>query len=93
MLPLTAAENNRVFRILNASNGLVDNSAQTLVCTKTGRMIISTVGNLNFYDGNNFTHAKLRQECQYHLPLYNGDYKMFFDVYHHLWLKNTHIVA
>lgn len=93
MLPVMAVENSRVFKVLNASDGLVDNSAQMLVCTKTGRMIISTIGNLNFYDGHIFTHADLRQEFQYQLPLYFGGYRMAFDNYHHLWVKNTNVTA
>jgi hypothetical protein len=41
----------RVFHTITALDGLADNSAQTLKCTKTGRMTISTIGTINFYDG------------------------------------------
>lgn len=52
-------------------------------------MIISTIGNINFYNGANFTRIFNRSEFHYPLPLYRGDYRLCFDRYHHLWLKNT----
>jgi len=88
-----AIEDRREFRVINASNDLADNSAQVVVCTKTGRMIISTLGNLNFYDGTSFTHIDTRQEYQYQLPLYRGNYHLYFDRFHHIWLKNTNTVT
>ena len=45
----------RTFKTINASNELADNSAQIVVCTKTGRMIIATLGSLNFYNGSGFS--------------------------------------
>ena len=83
----------RTFQVINASNELADNSAQVLVCTKTGRMIISTLGNLNFYNGASFTHIGTRQDYQYLLPRYSGNYQLSFDRKHHIWLKNTHSVT
>lgn len=80
----------RTFQAINASNDLADNSAQIVVCTKTGRMIISTLGNLNFYDGASFSIIGTRQDYQYQLPRYKGNYHLYFDRRHHIWLKNTH---
>ena len=85
---LRAQEDERVFRVFNASNGLADNSAQTIRCTKTGRMVISTIGHINFYDGNNFTHIDPTPADVFPLPAYNGHYHMYFDKHHHLWLKD-----
>ena len=87
------AEEDRKFYVINAANNLADNSAQIVTCTKTGRMIISTIGNLNFYDGTSFTNIDTRQEYQYQLPLYYGNYHLYFDRFHHIWLKNTHSVT
>ena len=81
------------FRMLNASNGLADNSAQLVTCTKTGRMVIATLGNINFYDGAGFSHADVRLEDQYQLLAYHGNYHFYFDRRHHLWLKNTNTVT
>lgn len=95
MAPLVVkgAEHDRTFRVLNAANDLADNSAQVIVCTHTGRMIISTIGNLNFYDGTSFSHIDTRQDLQYQLPLYRGNYHLYFDHSHHIWLKNTNTVT
>ena len=83
----------RTFQVINASDDLADNSAQVLVCTKTGRMIISTLGNLNFYNGASFSHITSRPEFQYQLPRYDGNYRLNFDRRHHIWLKNNHTVT
>ena len=88
-----AAEQDRTFRIINAADGLADNSAQTVVCTKTGRMIISTIGNLNFYNGSSFTHIDTHQDFQYELPSYGGNNHLYFDHSHHIWLKRKHLVT
>ena len=83
----------RRFRVINASDDLADNSAQLVVCTWTGRMIISTLGNLNFYNGVSFSHVDVRPEHVFQLPQYRGNYHMYFDRDHHLWLKNKYQVT
>ena len=83
----------RVFYSFDASNGLADNSAQTIKCTKTGRMVISTIGHINFYDGDNFTHIDPRPDDLFPLPKYNGHYHIYFDRFHHLWLKDKKTVT
>ncbi len=88
-----AVEGKREFKVINAANDLADNSAQIVVCTKTGRMIIATIGNVNFYDGTTFSHIDTHQEYQFQLPLYKGNYHLYFDHYHHMWLKNTNTVT
>ncbi|MBP5339754.1 MAG: helix-turn-helix domain-containing protein [Prevotella sp.] len=96
LLPICAtatAQRERQFKIINSADGLADNSAQIVVCTKTGRIITATIGNLNFYDGTGFTIAHLRQEHLYQLPAYRGDYRLYFDRRHHAWLKNAHVIA
>ena len=83
----------RVFFQFDASNGLADNSAQTIVCTKTGRMVISTIGHINFYDGNTFSHIDPQDSNSFPLPKYNGHYHIYFDRIHHLWLKDKQSVT
>lgn len=87
------ADQKRTFKVINASNQLSDNSAQVVVCTRTGRMIISTLGNINFFDGTSFSHIDTRSEYQYQLPLYKGNYHLYFDNKHHIWLKNGYSVT
>lgn len=83
-----AKEEERFFTIINAASGLADNSAQIVKCTKTGRIIISTIGNLNFFDGKSFTHADIHPRYEYELPYYHGHYHLYFDLHHHIWLKD-----
>ena len=86
-------ERGRVFRTITASDGLADNSAQSIKCTYTGRMTIATLGNINYYDGANFSHISRNNEVRYKLENYQGHYHLYYDHYHHLWLKNTYAVS
>ena len=81
-----AADEKR-FYVYNAASGLADNSAQTIVCTKTGRLVITTMGQINFFDGNNFTIIDPSSENLYPLKNYKGHAHLYFDRNHHLWLK------
>ncbi len=87
------AEEEPVFSAITASYGLADNSAQTMICTKTGRMTVTTIGNINFYDGARFSHVETEQEDWYKLDNYNGHYHLYYDNVHHLWLKGKHEVV
>lgn len=91
--PARAITEERSFTIINAADGLADNSAQVVKCTRTGRMIISTIGNLNFYDGKSFSHADSKPFYEFNLPLYQGHYHLYFDREHHIWLKDKQKVT
>lgn len=80
----------RTFRVINASSGLADNSAQTLLCTRSGMMVVSTIGYLNFYDGAKFTC--LDNGVPYRLSHYTGHYHLYIDKDGYLWLKDKHQV-
>ena len=86
-------DNEHVFFVFDASNGMAANSAQTILCTKTGRMVITTIGHVNFYDGYSFDHISPRESDLYHLEKYTGHYRLMFDKHHHLWLKDKHSVV
>lgn len=88
---VSAAENR--FYVYNAANGLSDNSAQTITCTKTGRLVITTSGQINFFDGQKFNFIDPGTENVYPLSKYSGKYHLYFDRYHHLWLKHRNIVT
>ena len=90
---MDAAETDRLFRIHDASEGLADNGAQVLICTKTGRMVISSIGHINFYDGSSFNHIDAHAENIYELPKYEGHYHLYFDKAHHLWVKDKYQVT
>lgn len=82
----------RRFRVINAADGLADNSAQTIKSTFSGRLVVSTIGHINFYDGSGFTHIS-SGDSRYLLPKYKGHYHLYFDDSHHLWLKDKGIVT
>lgn len=79
--------------VYDASNGLVDNSAQTVMCTKTGRMMVTTLGHVNFFDGESFAHIDPKSSDAFPLPGYDGSYQVYFDRLHHLWIKNDHMMT
>lgn len=83
----------RTFSVINSANGLADNSAQTLCVTRSGRMIISTIGHVNFYDGKSFSHVNSDLKNTYKLKDYEGNYHTYFDQEHHFWLKDNHKVS
>lgn len=86
-------EKDRIFIVYDASNGLVDNSAQTVMCTKTGRMMVTTLGHVNFFDGESFSHVDPKSSDAFPLPGYDGSYQVYFDRLHHLWIKNDHMMT
>lgn len=92
-LSAMADRSDRLFDYFNASDGLADNSAQVIHCTKTGRMVTATVGQINFFDGQEFTYIDPKEENIYPLDNYRGNYHLYFDKYHHLWLKNRQSVT
>ena len=83
----------RIFHNYTAADGLADNSAQTIHCTKTGRLVITTAGQINFFDGSKFSYIDPLDENIYALSEYRGNYHLYFDRFHHIWLKNTHSVT
>lgn len=93
VLSVMAVSSRRIFQAYNAKDGLADNSAQTIRCATSGRLVITTMGQINFFDGNRFSFIDPSKENTYPLPNYSGNYHVYVDKYHHLWLKNTHTVS
>ena len=93
VLSAMADTSRRVFSVYNASDGLADNSAQTIHCATSGRVVITTMGQINFFDGNHFSFIDPSKENMYPLPSYTSNYHIYVDKYHHMWLKNTHTIT
>lgn len=81
-------DDEREFYVFDASNGMAASGAQTIKCTKTGRLIITTIGQVNFYDGYSFAHINPKPRDFYPLANYSGHYRLMFDHNHRLWLKD-----
>lgn len=92
-VPVHAAESDRLFAVHDTSEGLADNGAQVIVCTKTGRMVICSIGHINFYNGSSFDHIDASTEDIYELSNYEGRYQLYFDKTHHLWIKDKNQVT
>lgn len=88
-----AGESERLFRQYDSTDGLADNGAQVIVCTKTGRMVISSIGHINFYNGSSFNHIDPLTRDAMELPKYLGHYHLYFDKQHHLWVKDKYQVT
>ena len=93
VLSVVAVTSKRVFQAYTARDGLADNSAQTIHCATSGRLVITTMGQINFFDGNRFSFIDPSMENTYPLPSYFGNYHVYVDKYHHMWLKNTHTIT
>ena len=76
-IPSMAEVSKRYFRNYSAADGLADNSAQTIACTRTGRMVITTMGQINFYDGQGFSFIDASEEDFYPLSSYTGNYHLY----------------
>ena len=93
LVHVQASEEDRVFYAYDASNGLADNNAQTVMTTKTGRIMVTTLGHVNFFDGSSFRHIDPQNSDAYPLPGYDGRYQLCFDKMHHLWIKHDHMMT
>ena len=80
-------EAQRLFYAYDASNGLADNSSQIVYTTSSGRMIVTTLGHVNFFDGAGFTHIDPQSSDIHPLPGYRGRYQIYIDHFNHLWIK------
>lgn len=88
-----AIDTSRRFTVINASDGLADNSAQTILSLPDGRMVMTTMGYINIYDGIDFTHINTEKGDFFTLPNYTGNYHLYLDNANRMWLKNKQTVT
>ena len=94
LVPAVAQANDgRLFRVINAASGLADNSAQTILSLKDGRMAISTMGTINFYNGVGFYCVHSEAQDRMRLSNYRGNYHLYYDNRERLWLKHRYEVT
>lgn len=82
--------NNFVFTPINVSNGLSDNQIRYILQLSDGRMVFTTSGNLNIYDGSNFKYIHRTTQHIYPLRKYDGFYRVYQYGDSILWIKDTH---
>ena len=87
---LIAKANNLVFSSINVSHGLSDNQIRYILQLPDQRMVITTSGNLNLYDGTRFSYIHRTSEHIFPLKKYNGFYRVYCDNDSLLWIKESH---
>ncbi len=83
----------RVFFLYDASDGMAANSAQTIKCTDQGRIVITSIGHVHFFNGGSFTHIDPQSANEFPLPSYSGHYHLYFDHHNLLWVKDKYKVT
>lgn len=79
-----------LFTTINASQGLSDNQIRYILQLPDGRMVFTTSGNVNLYDGVHFSYLHRTTEYVYPLNQYNGHYRIYQSGDSLLWIKDTH---
>ncbi len=77
-----------VFSSLNAADGLSDNQVQHILQLPDGRMVFTTWGNINLYDGFKFKYIHRKEEDVYPLADYVGAYHVYVGKNDLLWVKD-----
>ena len=75
------------FSRLDASDGLNDNQVQQILQLPDGRMVFTTRGNLNLYDGLRFHYIHRNDSDVYRLADYYGHYHVYVGKDEQLWIK------
>ncbi|MDO4461959.1 MAG: helix-turn-helix domain-containing protein [Bacteroidia bacterium] len=78
-----------LFSRITAEDGLCDNQVLHIMQLPDERMLITTQGNINIYDGINFSHIHRTHIEPYHLEGYHGYYHVYVDIQQMVWIKNT----
>lgn len=91
MVPVTmmgASLNERVFSTIDTRSGLSDNQVLHILQVPDGRMVISTLGNINIYDATGFDYVHYDSDTRYPLPDYKGYQHVYVSKYDFLWSKS-----
>lgn len=77
-----------VFTPINVSHGLSDNQIRYILQLSDGRMVFTTSGNVNLYDGAGFTYIHRTSAYIYTLTNYDGFYRVYEGGDSLLWIKD-----
>ncbi|MGN0047484.1 MAG: helix-turn-helix domain-containing protein [Bacteroides sp.] len=76
------------FTRLTADDGLCDNMVQHILQLPDNRMVFTTLGNMNIYDGSQFAHIHRSQHAAYRIENYRGAYHVYVDRQDRVWIKD-----
>ncbi len=79
-----------LFSSINTSQGLSDNQIRYILQLPDGRMVFTTSGNVNLYDGAHFGYLHRTAEDVYPLKQYDGFYRIYQSTDSLLWIKDTY---
>lgn len=79
-----------VFTPVDVSQGLSDNQIRHILQLTDGRMVFTTSGSVNLYDGKSFNYIHRNTEHIYQLNKYNGHYRVYQSGDSLLWIKDYH---
>lgn len=85
---LTGFANDFTFTPIDATDGLSDNQIRYILQLEDGRMVFTTSGNVNLYDGASFTYIHRREDYVYLLNEYDGHYRVYQSADSLLWIKD-----
>ena len=89
-ITLTVDANDFLFTSINTAQGLSDNQIRYILQLPDGRMVFTTSGNVNLYDGVHFSYLHRTTDYVYPLNQYNGHYRIYQSGDSLLWIKDTH---
>lgn len=92
ILLLTTAVNaaDFIFSPINVSHGLSDNQIRYILQLPDGRMVFTTSGNLNLYDGSGFKYIHRSADNKFPLSKYDGYYRIYQSEDTLLWIKDSY---
>lgn len=85
---MAATLRDRIFSTINTKHGLSDNQVLHLLQLPDGRMVISTLGNINIYDATGFDYVHYDSSTRYPLPNYEGHQHVYVSDGNLLWSKS-----
>lgn len=80
------------FTPVDTSQGLSDNKVRNIAQLPDGRMVITTEGQINLYDGTDFTYLHYGKQHLCGLSDYAGYNHVYVDANGYLWIKNMHLL-
>ena len=89
-MTLTVDANDFLFTSINTAQGLSDNQIRYILQLPDGRMVFTTNGNVNLYDGVHFSYLHRTAEDVSPLKQYEGCYRIYQCGDSLLWIKDYH---
>lgn len=90
LLVFAIQANNFIFTPINVLNGLSDNQIRYILQLPDGRMVFTTSGSVNIYDGASFVYLHRPPDYIYPLKQYDGHYRIYQCTDSLLWIKDSY---